>query len=241
MMKTVTEGAQYQQQLLGSYADFTRSLRGPLVRFALLHRTVHRIEHTECHLRRTGDATAQIAAILLKDRLSGRCADCRLSGPRRVNRILAAVRSFFRHAAAVGQLDPEVLGVVYDSFDSNSGSEAERGGRRQWASARHRLSEPDSPIVNAAGEDMVGLICAAGNACNRFIVVAMWRMGLRRGELAGMLRSDVHFVPDASQLGYGFRGTHLHVVLRTYPNGAWAKSHPDGVPASRCRASRADV
>jgi hypothetical protein len=29
--------------------------------------------------------------------------------------MMAAVRSFFRHAAAVGQLDPQVLGVVYDS------------------------------------------------------------------------------------------------------------------------------
>ena len=33
-------------------------------------------------------------------------------GPPRVNTIMAAVRSFFRHAAAVGQPDPEVLAVV---------------------------------------------------------------------------------------------------------------------------------
>lgn len=145
-------------------------------------------------------------------------------GPRRVNAIMAAVRSFFRHAAAVGQLDPEVLGVVYDSFDSYAVNEAERGTQRPRARARHRLSEPRSPIVNAEGEDVVGLIRAARNARDRFIVIAMWRMGLRRGELAGLRRSDVHFVPDASQLGCGFRGTHLHVVRRTNPNGAWAKS-----------------
>jgi integrase/recombinase XerD len=145
-------------------------------------------------------------------------------GPRRVNAIMAAVRSFFRHAAAVGQLDPQVLGVVYGSFDSYAVNEAERGAHRPRASARHRLSEPRSPIVNAEGEDVVGLIRAARNARDRFIVIAMWRMGLRRGELAGLRRSDVHFVPDASQLGCGFRGTHLHVVRRTNPNGAWAKS-----------------
>jgi site-specific recombinase XerD len=52
----------------------------------------------------------------------------------------------------------------------------------------------------------------------------MWRMGLRRGELAGLRRSDVHFMPDASKLGCGFRGTLVHVVRRTNPNGAWAKS-----------------
>lgn len=145
-------------------------------------------------------------------------------GPRRVNAIMAAVRSFFRHAAAVGQLDPEVLGVVYDTFDTNRVSDTEHGARRPRASARHRLSEPDSPIMNAEGEDVVGLIQAALNARDRFIVIAMWRMGLRRGELAGLRRSDVHFVPDASQLGCGFRGTHLHVVRRANPNGAWAKS-----------------
>jgi integrase len=118
-----------------------------------------------------------------------------------VNAILAAVRSFFRHAAAVGQLDPEVLGVVYDSLDSYAGHMAERGAHHPRARPRHRLSEPHSPIVNAEGEDVVALIRAARNARDRFIVIAMWRMGLRRGELAGLRRSDVHFVPDASQLG----------------------------------------
>ena len=150
-------------------------------------------------------------------------------GPRRVNAIMAAVRSFFRHAIAVGQLDPQVLGMVYDSFDSYAVYQAERGARRPRASTRHRLSEPRSPIVNAEGEDVVGLIRAARNARDRFIVIAMWRMGLRRGELAGLRRSDIHFVPDASQLGCGFRGTHLHVVRRTNPNGAWAKSRRERV------------
>jgi site-specific recombinase XerD len=145
-------------------------------------------------------------------------------GPRRVNAILAAVRSFFRHAVAVGQLDPQVLAVVYDSFESYSMNVTEHGSHPPRARARHRLSEPASPVVNAQGEDIGGLIRAANNARDRFIVIAMWRMGLRRGELAGLRRSDIHFVPDASQLGCGFKGTHLHVVRRTNPNGAWAKS-----------------
>lgn len=145
-------------------------------------------------------------------------------GPRRVNAIMAAVRSFFRHAVAVGQLAPEALGAIYDSFDGTRANEAEPGTHRYRPSVRHRLSEPDSPIVNATDEEVAGLIRAANNARDRFIMIAMWRMGLRRGELAGLRRSDVHFVPDASQLGCGFKGTHLHVVRRTNPNGAWAKS-----------------
>lgn len=155
-------------------------------------------------------------------RVSGRTEVVR--GPRRVNGILAAVRSFFRHAAAVGQLDPQVLDSIYDSFDSYASNAVERGAHRPHPRARHRLSEPESPVVNAEGEDVVGLIRAAGNARDRFIVIAMWRMGLRRGELAGLRRSDIHFVPDASRLGCGFKGTHLHVVRRANPNGAWAKS-----------------
>ncbi|MFF1252697.1 tyrosine-type recombinase/integrase [Pseudarthrobacter sp. NPDC058329] len=153
-------------------------------------------------------------------------------GPRRVNAILAAVRSFFRHAAAVGQLDPQVLGVVYDSFDSYAVNVAGHGAHAPRTRARHRLSEPHSPVVNAEGEDVMGLLGAARSARDRFIVIAMWRMGLRRGELTGLRRSDVHFVPEASRLGCGFRGTHLHVVRRMNPNGAWAKSRrPRVVPA----------
>jgi integrase/recombinase XerD len=145
-------------------------------------------------------------------------------GPRRVNSIMAAVRSFFRHAAAVGQVMPEALTALYDSFDSYRVNGVERGTHQHRASARHRLSEPDSPITNATGEEVADLVRAARNARDRFIVIAMWRMGLRRGELAGMRRSDIHFVPDASRLGCGINGTHLHVVRRTNPNGAWAKS-----------------
>uniref|UniRef100_UPI003F4949EE hypothetical protein n=1 Tax=Paenarthrobacter ureafaciens TaxID=37931 RepID=UPI003F4949EE len=75
-------------------------------------------------------------------------------GPRRVNAILAAVRSFFRHAVSVGQLEPQVLRVVYDSFDSYAISSRDQNAHRPHARVRHRLSEPRSPVVNAEGEEM---------------------------------------------------------------------------------------
>ena len=59
---------------------------------------------------------------------------------------------------------------------------------------------------------------------DRFIVLALWRMGLRRGELTGLRGEDVHFVPDATRLGCGVKGPHVHVRRRDNPNGAAAKS-----------------
>lgn len=63
-----------------------------------------------------------------------------------------------------------------------------------------------------------------GNARDRFIVLALWRIGSRRGELTGVRLEDVHFVPDATRLGCRIRGEHLHVHRRANSNGATAKS-----------------
>ena len=52
----------------------------------------------------------------------------------------------------------------------------------------------------------------------------MARAGLRRGELCGLRRCDIHLLPDARALGCEVPGAHLHVVRRDNPNGAWAKS-----------------
>jgi integrase/recombinase XerD len=52
----------------------------------------------------------------------------------------------------------------------------------------------------------------------------MARAGLRRGELCGLRRSDVHLLPDSRLLGCEVQRAHLHVVRRANPNGAWAKS-----------------
>ena len=51
------------------------------------------------------------------------------------------------------------------------------------------------------------------------------RAGLRRGEAAGLRRSDVHLLADSRLLGCEVPRAHLHVVRREdNPNGAWAKS-----------------
>jgi integrase len=53
----------------------------------------------------------------------------------------------------------------------------------------------------------------------------MARGGLRRGEVCGLRRSDVHLLVDSRRLGCDVARAHLHVVRRDdNPNGAWAKS-----------------
>jgi integrase/recombinase XerD len=82
--------------------------------------------------------------------------------------------------------------------------------------------------------------CVPGTGCtNRCrgwtgLVTVMWspcsarvvrRAGLRRGEVLGLRRSDVHLLADSRELGCGIARPHLHVVRREdNPNGAIAKS-----------------
>jgi integrase/recombinase XerD len=86
-------------------------------------------------------------------------------------------------------------------------------------------------IDRATNAEVVALLRACRSARDRFIVLAMARAGLRRGELCGLRREDMHVVTDATALGCPFPGAHLHVHRRDNPNGAWAKSRrPRVVP-----------
>jgi integrase/recombinase XerD len=90
--------------------------------------------------------------------------------------------------------------------------------------ARHRLSEPETTVDRAADTQIVALLGGCRSARDRLIVLLMARAGLRRGELTGLRRSDIHLLSDSRLLGCGMPGAHLHVVRRENPNGAWAKS-----------------
>src|SRR6201993_4746427 len=90
--------------------------------------------------------------------------------------------------------------------------------------ARHRLREPETAVDRASDEEIVALLRACRSARDRLIVLLMARAGLRRGELCGLRRSDVHLLADSRLLGCAVSRAHLHVVRRDNPNGAWAKS-----------------
>ncbi|HSZ28322.1 MAG TPA: tyrosine-type recombinase/integrase, partial [Pseudonocardiaceae bacterium] len=87
------------------------------------------------------------------------------------------------------------------------------------------LREPETVVDRASDEQIVALLRACRSARDRLVVLLMARAGLRRGEVCGLRRSDVHLLVDSRMLGCEVSRSHLHVVRREdNPNGAWAKS-----------------
>src|SRR6516165_6221217 len=146
---------------------------------------------------------------------------------RRVNGVLTAVRSMVVDAVAAGQAGGDLLSLLHEVADDRDLPAAARDtdGRMAWRlRARHRLHEPETPVDRASDEQVLALLRACRSARDRLIVLLMARAGLRRGELCGLRRSDVHLLADSRLLGCEMPRAHLHVVRRENPNGAWAKS-----------------
>jgi len=149
-------------------------------------------------------------------------------GARRVNGVLTAVRAMVVHAVAAGRANGNLLPLLYEVAEDRDLPEAARDcdGRMSWRMrARHRVHEPERPVERASDADIVALLRACRSARDRLIVLLMARAGLRRGELCGLRRSDVHLLTDSRALGCEVARAHLHVLRREdNPNGAWAKS-----------------
>ncbi|MFF1423182.1 tyrosine-type recombinase/integrase [Streptomyces sp. NPDC058280] len=148
-------------------------------------------------------------------------------GPRRVNVVLAAVREYLKYAVSIGSAPTWVIDQLYevgDGRDLPTEVRGEYGVPHGYAKVRHRLHEPDEPVDRATDEEIVALVRACRSARDRLIVLLMARAGIRRGELAGLRRADLHFVLDARPLGCSVPGSHLHVIRRDNINRASAKS-----------------
>ena len=149
-------------------------------------------------------------------------------GARRINAVLTAVRAMVMHAVAAGQASGHLVPLLYQLADDRDLPEAARGenaGMSWRMRARHRLHEPERPVDRAADADIVAVLGACCSARDRLIVLLMARAGLRRAEVLGLRRSDVHLLADSRVLGCEVARAHLHVVRREdNPNGAVAKS-----------------
>lgn len=158
-------------------------------------------------------------------------------GPRRINVVLAGVRGFLAFAVDHGAAPPHVLHQLYELADRRDLPAEARGENGAWKlrmRARHRVRVPKERVERASDADAVALLRACRSARDRFLVLLLGRVGLRRSEAVGLRREDIHFLLDASSLGCDFPGSHLHVVRRDNPNGAWAKSrHSRIVPVDR--------
>lgn len=149
-----------------------------------------------------------------------------LRGPRRINLVLAAVREFYKHLVAVQALPGRVLDALYRVTDDRNLPDDARGedsGLRLRLSARHRMPSVESAVPRASDDEAVALVRSCLNSRDQLIVLLAVRCGMRRGEIAGLRLSDVHLVLG-HRSGCQINGPHLHVVRRSNPNRASAKS-----------------
>ena len=147
--------------------------------------------------------------------------------PSRINGVLTAVRGMVVHAVAAGAAPAGLVSLLYEVADDRDLPQAARGeeGRMAWRlRARHRLREPETVVDRAGDGEIVALLRVCRSARDRLIVLLMARAGLRRGELCGLRRGDVHLLANSGALGCEVERSHLHVVRRDNGNGAWAKS-----------------
>ena len=131
--------------------------------------------------------------------------------------MLAAVRGMVVHAVAEGTAPGHLVQVLYEVADDRDLPDAARpedGGTGWRMRARHRLHEPETVVDRASDEDVVAVLRGCCSARDRLIVLLMARAGLRRGEVLGLRRSDVHLLADSRALGCGISRAHLHVVRR---------------------------
>ncbi|MFJ8142940.1 tyrosine-type recombinase/integrase [Streptomyces sp. NPDC096013] len=148
-------------------------------------------------------------------------------GERRINRVLVAVRGLLSYAVSVREAPRSVLGQIYelaDSRDLPAEAQGEDGGLFYRLRPVHSLREPETQVDRAADAELVAMFIACHNARDRLILLLVGRVGLRRGQVAGLRRSDVHLLPDSRALGCNYPGAHVHMRRRENRNGAWSKS-----------------
>jgi integrase/recombinase XerD len=135
----------------------------------------------------------------------------------RINGVLTAVRGMAVYAVSAGAAPAGLVPLLYKVADDRDLPEQARGedGRMAWRMrARHRLREPGTAVDRASDEEIVALPGACRSARDRLIVLLMARAGLRRSEVCGLRRSDVHLLVDSRRLGCEVARAHLHVVRR---------------------------
>lgn len=106
--------------------------------------------------------------------------------------------------AAAERMPAFVLWLRHCSLPGTMGGSATttvRGPRRINCEARHRVPSINRRPDRASDDDFLALLRACLSARDRPLVILLARAGLRRGELVGLRREDVHFLLDSSSLG----------------------------------------
>ncbi|MEU4377692.1 tyrosine-type recombinase/integrase [Pseudonocardia alni] len=166
-------------------------------------------------------------------------------GERRINGVLIAVRGFYLFAVRAGEVDRDVVGQLYEVADARDLPGAARGEDSQLTvrlAALHRMREPVRAVERLSDAEVVAMLGAARCARDQLLLLLMARAGLRRGEVVGLRRGDLHLLVDNASLGCRVGGSHVHVVQRENSNGARAKSRrPRQVPVDGLVVAAADL
>nr|WP_280258854.1 site-specific integrase [Nocardia abscessus] len=152
--------------------------------------------------------------------------------PSRINKILVATRGFLSFAVVAKEAPASVLEQLWEIGDTRDlplAAQGESSALRYRLRARHSMHEQETVVDRASDEEIIALFRACRSAHDRLIVLLLARAGLRRGELAGLRRADLHLLPDNAAHGCMVEGAHLHVVRRDNVNGAVAKSRSSRV------------
>ncbi|MGW0638293.1 hypothetical protein [Nocardia salmonicida] len=140
----------------------------------------------------------------------------------RINQILVATRGFLAFAVLAGAAAQSVMEQIYEIGDTTELSATAQGEDlrlRYRLRARHRLHEPAPGADRATDEEIITLLRVCRSARDRLIVLLLTRAGLRRGEVAGIRRADLHLLPDNRRHDCLIEGAHLNVVRRPNANG----------------------
>jgi integrase/recombinase XerD len=162
---------------------------------------------------------------------AGRRGQGRPRSPACINRMLAAVREFYKWAVANGHISSAVLPLLYEVVDDRflpASLKPEGGGLAYHARPRHGLrAERGKRPDCATDEEVAALLRACRSWRDRFLVYLLFSTGLRRGAVGGLRRSDLHFADSSTELGCTIAGAHLHVRRRQNVNKATSKSRAD--------------
>ncbi|MFJ9296520.1 hypothetical protein ACIRPJ_21545 [Streptomyces asoensis] len=87
------------------------------------------------------------------------------------------------------------------SRDLPADAQGEDGGLFYRLRPVHSLREPETRVDRAADTELVAMFGACHSARDRLVVLLVSRVGLRRGQAAGLRRSDMYLLPDSRALG----------------------------------------
>jgi site-specific recombinase XerD len=171
--------------------------------------------------------------------------------PGTVDGILTAGVEFVRFGSSRGWSDVAAINALSTRqvvrFLPPGFDRGERTARPIVERRRVRRRRVDWPPQTLTAIEVAALSDACLNVRDRFIVEALYAMGLRVAELCGLHLCDLHLLPSATHLGCKVAGAHVHVVRREdNENGALAKSvYPRVLPVATelvlfCDAYRAE-